>query len=177
MRKWLCEKKNAITENLEEFMPNISMEYITYFGWFGIWTSISHRESSLLKLSLLYVSMSYSHFVSPTTIFPDENLLGHAIRNRTQYLSDHINFSTVGRVDPYNNIDLPKVSKPQLCCINHPQAKYMCSSAQKDRGLTLQEIDFLSHCLFCKEISVISLDQLTVKPLTLHFTGCKTQII
>ena len=121
--------------------------------------------------------MSYSHFVTPMTIFPDKNLFGHAIRNRTQYLSDHINFSTVGKVDPYNNIDLPKVSKPQLCCINHPQAKYMYLSAEKDIGLTVQQIDFLSYCHFYKEISVISLDQLTVKPLTLHFTGCKTEII
>lgn len=133
MRKWLCEK-NVITENLKEFIPNISMEYITYFGWFSTWTSFSHQESALLKLSLLYVFMSYSHFVTPTTIFLDKNLFGHAIRNRTQHLSDHINFSTVGKVDPYNNIDLPKVSRPQLCCINHPQAKYTSLSAQKDIG-------------------------------------------
>lgn len=140
--------KNIITKNLKEFMPNISREYITCFGWFGIWTYISHQESTLLKLSLLYVFMIYSHFVTPTTIFRDKNLFGHAIWNRTRYLSDHINFSTVGKVDPYNNIDLPKVSKPQLCCINHPQAKYTCLNAQKDTGLTVQEIDILSHCHF-----------------------------
>lgn len=136
MRKWLCEKK----------MPSqrTSKNLCQLFLWSTLPISDGLVSELLFHIgSQVCSSLAFCMFpwviaiLLHLRLFLDENLLGYAIRNRTRYLSDHINFSAVGKVDPYNNIDLPKVSKPQLCCINHPQAKYMCLSAQKDRVLTL----------------------------------------